>query len=212
MCNQYAQKAGPQAIVKAAKASRNVTGNWETGSVYPDYSAPIIRMEGDERILTTARWGLPSPAFVLEGKKVDKGVTNVRNTSSPHWRRYLKPEFRCLVPFTAFCEPSRDPSDRYEPVWFALRYAAPDTPAFFAGIWIPHWTGIRKIKEGEVTIDLFGILTTSPSEPVHSVHPNAMPVILTNPDELEMWMHAPWGFAKMLRRPLEDHALKIVRQ
>jgi putative SOS response-associated peptidase YedK len=28
-------------------------------------------------------------------------VTNIRNTSSPHWRVWLKPENRYLVPFTA---------------------------------------------------------------------------------------------------------------
>lgn len=210
MCNQYANKAGPQAIMKAAKAVRNDAGNLEPGNIFPDYAAPIVRMEGEERILTTARWGMPSPAFALEGKKVDHGVTNVRNTSSPHWRRWFKPEYRCLVPFTSFCEPSRDASDRYEPIWFALKKGPPDTPAFFAGIWVPQWTSVRKVKEGEVTTDLFAFLTTDPSEPVKSVHPKAMPVILTEPDELEMWMHAEWEFAKVLQRPLEDHALEVV--
>lgn len=28
------------------------------------------------------------------------GATNVRNTSSQHWKRWLTPEHRCLVPFT----------------------------------------------------------------------------------------------------------------
>jgi putative SOS response-associated peptidase YedK len=31
-------------------------------------------------------------------------VTNIRNTSSPHWRGWLKPEGRCLVPFNSFAE------------------------------------------------------------------------------------------------------------
>jgi putative SOS response-associated peptidase YedK len=31
-------------------------------------------------------------------------VTNIRNTKSPHSRRWLKPEARCLVPFTSFSE------------------------------------------------------------------------------------------------------------
>ena len=210
MCNLYAQKAGPAAIMKAAKAARNAAGNLEPSNIFPDYAAAIVRMEGDERILTTARWGLPSPAFALEGKKTDKGVTNVRNTTSQHWRRWLKPKFRCLVPFTSFSEPGRDAEGKYEPVWFGLKDADPEVPAFFAGIWVPQWTSVRKLKEGEVTTDLFAFLTTEPSRPVKSVHPKAMPVILTEPDELEMWMHAEWAFAKVLQRPLEDHALKIV--
>lgn len=210
MCNLYAQKAGPQAIMKAAKAARNAAGNLEPGNIYPDYSAPIVRMEGDERILTTARWGMPSPTFALEGKKTDKGVTNVRNTSSPHWRRWLAPEFRCLVPFTVFSEPGRDVDGKYQPVWFGLKDVDPEVPAFFAGIWVPQWTSVRKLKEGEVTTDLFAFLTTEPSEPVKSVHPKAMPVILTKTDELEAWMEEPWDVAKALQRALPDGALTIV--
>jgi putative SOS response-associated peptidase YedK len=210
MCNQYDNKAGPQAIMKAAKAVRNAAGNLEPGNIFPDYAAPIVRMEGDERILTTARWGLPSPARALEGKRTDAGVTNVRNTSSRHWLRWLAPQFRCLVPFTSFSEPGRDAEGKYEPVWFGLKDADPDAPAFFAGIWVPQWTSVRKLKEGEVTTDLFAFLTTVPSEPVKSVHPKAMPVVLTEPDELEMWMGAEWAFAKALQRPLPNGALAIV--
>jgi putative SOS response-associated peptidase YedK len=46
------------------------------------------------RELTMARWGMPSPAFALKGKKSDPGVTNVRNVKSPHWRRWLGVESR----------------------------------------------------------------------------------------------------------------------
>ncbi|MFK4623533.1 putative SOS response-associated peptidase YedK [Bradyrhizobium diazoefficiens] len=42
---------------------------------------------------------MPSPPSI-------KGppVTNERNTTSPHWRRWLKPESRCLVPANSFSE------------------------------------------------------------------------------------------------------------
>jgi hypothetical protein len=29
-----------------------------------------------------ASWGMPSPAFALQGKKSDPGVTNIRNTKA----------------------------------------------------------------------------------------------------------------------------------
>jgi putative SOS response-associated peptidase YedK len=72
--------------------------------VFPDYSAPIVRNHPDGRELVKARWGMPSPKAVIEGRKSDPGVTNIRNVTSPHWRRWLGVECRCVVPFSSFSE------------------------------------------------------------------------------------------------------------
>jgi putative SOS response-associated peptidase YedK len=88
--------------------------------IYPDYAAPIVRNGLEGRELVTARWGMPSPPSVIEGKKRDPGVTNIRNTTSPHWRVWLTPAHRCLVPLTSFAEPFRRSDGVSEQVWFAL--------------------------------------------------------------------------------------------
>ncbi|WP_458097715.1 SOS response-associated peptidase [Roseomonas sp. WA12] len=211
MCNLYSIRTNQAAIIGAAKATRDRAGNLPPlPDVFPDYRAPIVRTAEDGvRELAMARWGMPSPRFALEGKKTDPGVTNVRNTSSSHWRRWLSPEHRCLVPLTAFSEPDRI-NGKHVPAWFALGEGDDRPLAFFAGIWVPQWTSVRKLKEGEVTTDLFAFLTTEPNAVVAPIHPKAMPVILTEPDEFEAWMTAPWAEAKRLQRPLQDGALRVV--
>jgi hypothetical protein len=102
--------------------------------------APIVRNAADGREITMARWGMPSSrqallnatkkrAQKLEAKgtsvdfkellrmEPDSGTTNIRNVGSAHWKRWLDPEHRCLVPFTSFSEYNTIDGKKV-PVWF----------------------------------------------------------------------------------------------
>ena len=162
MCNLYSVTKGQQAIREFAGAMHDRTGNLPPlYGIFPDYAAPIVRNQPEGRELTMARWGMPSPVFALKGKNSDPGVTNVRNVKSPHWRRWLGIENRCVVPSTSFSENELLPDGSRPPVWFAFDETRP--LAFFAGVWT-RWTSVRKVKEGETTNDIFAFLTTEPNK------------------------------------------------
>jgi putative SOS response-associated peptidase YedK len=209
---------------------RNSAGNLASlPGIFPDYPAPVVRNADGDREITMMRWGMPTSqrammdatkkrAQRLEAKdqqidfkqllrfEPDSGVTNIRNLSSAHWKRWLGPANRCLVPFTSFSE--YDTIDgKKVPVWFAADTSRP--LMCFAGIWT-NWTSVRKAKEGEVTADVFGFLTAAPNAEVAKVHPKAMPVILTTKDECDLWMNGDWEDVSKLQRPLPDRSLKIV--
>src|ERR1700704_3674683 len=177
MCNLYSITTNQAAIAALFRVMNRYVGNLPPmPGVFPDYPAPVVRNAGADRELTMMRWGMPPPP-----KFGGPPVTNIRNTSSPHWRGWLKPEFRCLVPATSFCEPT----DAADPVtgkkiltWFAL---SEQRPLFaFAGIWCT-WRGIRGTQKNPVDGEhmLYGFLTTAPNDVVKPVHAKAMPSILT---------------------------------
>jgi putative SOS response-associated peptidase YedK len=220
------------------KVGANIGNMPPLTGVYPGTVAPIIRNQPGFRELVNVWWGMPTSSQALyqaakkranrliekEGRSIspdefaemvanepDKGTHNVRNTDSKHWQRWLAPEFRCIVPFNSFAEFSNlvgTDGKKLGHTWFAFD---PERPlAFFAGIWAPQWTSVRRIGQNALTSDLFAFLTTDPNDVVAVANPDAMPVILRTPEEIETWMTAPWEEARKLQRPLPPGVLQVV--
>ncbi len=207
MCNLYSLRAGPDELRKTFGVEHDRTGNLPPfPGIFPDQMAPVVWSAPEGRELAMMRWGIPGPQAFGEHP-----VTNVRNVKSPHWRPWLKPEFRCLVPVSSFSEYA-DTKPRKTPVWFALAEARPLFA--FAGIWRP-WTGVRGTKKEnpdrvEEEHRLFSFLTTEANGVVGPVHPKAMPVLLTKPEEWVMWLEAPTQEALTLQRSLPDEMMQEV--
>ena len=132
MCNLYSITTNQDAIRRLFAVTRDVAGNLPSmPGVFPDQEAPVVRNNASQRELIKMRWGMPPPP-----KFGGQPITNIRNLSSPHWRGWLRPENRCLVPASSFSEYAPDPNPatgKKDILWFASN---PDRPLFaFGGIW-----------------------------------------------------------------------------
>lgn len=219
MCTLYSIKTNQDAIKALFRVTRDLAGNLPSmPAVFPDWEAPVIRNANGERELVKMRWGLPNPPQ-------HGGInTNIRNPTSPHWRRWLKPENRCLVPANSFSEYNDTPNPKSlknpdgtphpmagkkDVVWFALDKSRPLFS--FAGIWT-EWNGARGTKANPVEGNhlIYAFLTCAPNAVVAPVHAKAMPVILRTSEEHEVWMRAPWDEAATLQRSLPAEKLIVV--
>lgn len=214
MCNLYHHSLDNRAIFDTlSQASLKLDESSRARNYAPDYTGadqdgPVIVSDGEIAKIETMRWGLPA---IGEGKRP---ITNIRNLDSRWWQNvngaYLKePEYRCLVPFDRFAEWDKASKGN---AWFET---TGDGPSFFAGIWRP-WKGERlKAVEGKKRRQrepddwrLFAFLTTEPNSVVAPIHPKAMPVILTDPDECGEWL-AGGADSLRLQKPYDASDMEL---
>jgi putative SOS response-associated peptidase YedK len=164
-------------------------------AVLPGHTAPVVRNDAEgQRAIEPMRWGLPDPMGGAEP------LTALHDIADPRWRERLIPEYRCLIPATAFCEyaePGR------EPHWFARDQAR--TPFALAGIWMPVTGGTP--NNGLQLV--FALLTTIPNDVVQPVNAEAMPAIIAE-DDWSTWLEGDLDAALALIRPAPSDAVILV--
>jgi putative SOS response-associated peptidase YedK len=95
MCNLYSITTNQAAITALFRVVNCYVGNLAPmPGVFPDYPAPIVRNTDHGSELASMRWGMPPPP-----KFGGPPVTNIRNTSSPHWRGCAEAPESPPVPF-----------------------------------------------------------------------------------------------------------------
>ncbi|APE27974.1 SOS response-associated peptidase family protein [Aurantiacibacter gangjinensis] len=177
---------------------------WPGGHVAPGSFAPVITA-GREFIagpnpgrqpwrMVPRLWGVPPPPAAGD---IARPILSVRNRESPFWIGNLRnPEFRCLVPATAFMAwgAGLDREGKRHRHWFTLA----DQPIFaLAAIW----------KDSEVPG--FALLSAEPNAAVKRIGRDAMPAILP-PDRgaWATWLHAGWDKAEALLQPYSSSLLR----
>ena len=172
---------------------------WTGGHVAPGSFAPVITAgrefiagPGESRQpwrLVPRLWGVPPPPGAHDAARP---VLSVRNVDSPFWIGNLRnPEFRCLVPATAFVEWGSGTD--YEGRRLRHTLAVPGQPVFaMAGVW----------KDSEVPG--FALLTRPANAALRHLGREVMPAVLpADRGAWGAWLHGGWDRAA---RVLEDCA------
>lgn len=186
MCNLYNLKTSQPDLLAAFSALQDP---FDQIIQEKDYAAPgkpgrVVRYQDGHKVVSTMKWGFPTrkprkrPAKEGEMPFLFDWWTNCRNLGNNMWRPWLlKPEHRCLVPFSAFAEP-KAAADRSGPGdtnwWFTVQ----DQP-------VPCFAGVWKIDQDHDRV--YAFCTTEPNPLVAPKHPKAMPVILLAEDH-ERWL------------------------
>lgn len=170
-------------VTERLKAERDVQRDFDRAELQPNYNcaptqhAPIVRLDGGDRVVDMARWGLiPSWADDI---KVGSRMFNARSetaATSPAFRSAFKAR-RCVVPISSFYE------------WQAIGGATPKQPwsifradggiMSLAGLW-ESW------RHDGADVRSFTILTTSANSFMRRLH-DRMPCVL-EPERVAAWL------------------------
>ena len=154
--------------------------------LFPRARAYVIRERDGRRGIDVMTWD-------VLGGGAKWPMTNVRDLALPQWRKLAeKPENRCLVPLTEFCEWTHDlhqvgPGN---PIKGEMWFSVIDQPVFaVAGFW-------QRTAKGTG----FTMVTCDPNKLVAPIHPKAMITILHS-DDHETWLRGSYDDVVALQRP-----------
>lgn len=173
MCNLYTVRTSPDAIASHFATMASVQTN-APDEVYPGTPGIAITQSDGWRELRSMTWGFPLRLKGMKPEAKPKPVNNIADLTKPMWVGLArKPQWRCLIPLTAFAE-AEGPKGKMTRTWFSLR----DEPIF-------AWGGLWRVSDEWGPV--YSGAMTDANEAVAPVH-NRMPVLL-NRDEYNKWLN-----------------------
>ncbi|MGY2735793.1 SOS response-associated peptidase family protein [Sphingomonas sp. UYP23] len=199
MCNRARLSYEPETLrtdlATVFEAERPLDNRFNPRELMPRGRAYVVReVEG--------RRGLDIMAWDVLGGAAAWPMTNVRNLGLSQWRALAaRPDNRCLVPLSEFCEwtpEAHDLGDGKKPLKGEMWFQVTDQPLFcVAGFWQPTAKG-----------NGFTMVTCDPNPLVAPIHPKAMVTILA-PEDHERWLRGSYDDVVALQRPYPAEQMTV---
>lgn len=173
MCNLYTARKSAAEVAAHFRVTNPVASN-APDEVYPGTPGLVVREQEGARVMQSMIWGFPLRLKGMKPESKPKPVNNIADLRKNMWVGLArKPEWRCLIPLTAFAE-AEGPKGAKTRTWFSVT----DQPIFaWAGLWRPsaEWGPVYA-----------GVMTEC-NEAIRPVH-DRMPVLL-QPSEYDRWLN-----------------------
>ena len=173
MCNLYTVRKSADEVARHFGVANPIQTN-APEEVYPGTPGMVVIEADGARELRSMTWGFPLRLKDMKPEAKPKPVNNIADLSKSMWVGLArKPQWRCLIPLTAFAE-AEGPKGKMTRTWFSLR-----DEATFA------WGGLWRVSDEWGPV--YSGAMTDANSAVAAVH-NRMPVLLHR-DEYDRWLN-----------------------
>jgi putative SOS response-associated peptidase YedK len=173
MCNLYTVRKSAAEVAAHFGVANPVLSN-AGEEVYPGCPGVVVRESEGQPIMQSMVWGFPLRLKTMSPTAKPKPVNNIADLRKSMWIGLArKPEWRCLIPVTAFAE-AEGPKGSKTRTWFSVK----EQPIFaWAGLW----------RDSAEWGPVYSGVMTDCNEAIRPVH-DRMPVLLHR-DEYDRWLH-----------------------
>lgn len=173
MCNLYTVRKSADEVARHFGVANPMLSN-APDEVYPGTPGMVVTEAAGTREMRSMTWGFPLRLKTMKPDAKPKPVNNVRELTKGMWVGLArKPQWRCLIPVTAFAEAEGE-KGRMTRTWFSLK----EEPIF-------AWGGLWRVSDEWGPV-YSGVMTDA-NDAVAPVH-DRMPVLLHR-DEYDRWLH-----------------------